>query len=208
VSDPKLRAPRVFVCSPALLSGVRGRRLLAGELDNELGRCLADGGTVPLGDVHAFISSLYFRGKRAYAAAFGRPTADADAAYVVTPDRGLVPVDQPVSLDDLARMADRRIDPEDAAYREPLLHTARELDAKLGRSAQVVLLGSIASEKYLPVLLEVWAERLLFPEAFVGRGDMSRGGLMLRAVRAGRELGYVSAAGAARRGPRPPRLDG
>jgi hypothetical protein len=41
----------------------------------------------------------------------------------------------------------------------------------------------------------------------VGGGDMSRGGLLLRCVRAGRELVYVPVAGALRRGGRPARLE-
>jgi hypothetical protein len=69
-----------------------------------------------------------------------------------------------------------------------------------------VLLGSIASGKYADVLLEVFGTRLKFPVSFVGRGDMSRGGLMLRCVAAGQELEYVPVAGAVRHGPRPPRL--
>ena len=41
---------------------------------------------------------------------------------------------------------------------------------------------------------------------FVGRGDMSRGGLMLRAVDAKAELTYVPVKGAVRHGTRPPKL--
>jgi hypothetical protein len=55
-------------------------------------------------------------------------------------------------------------------------------------------------------LLAVLGERLHFPAEFVGRGDMSRGGLLLRAVRAGVELAYLPVAGAVRHGARPPRL--
>jgi hypothetical protein len=49
-------------------------------------------------------------------------------------------------------------------------------------------------------------ERLLFPAEFVGRGDMSRGGLMLRCVDQRTELSYVPVQGAMRRGARPPKL--
>ena len=55
-------------------------------------------------------------------------------------------------------------------------------------------------------LLSVFGERLTFPLDFVGRGDMSRGGLLLRCVRAERELTYVPVSGAVRHGPRPPKL--
>ena len=70
----------------------------------------------------------------------------------------------------------------------------------------VTLLGSIASDKYVTALLEVFGERLTFPKVFVGRGDMSRGGLLLRSARYDVELEYVPVMGAVRHGPRPPRL--
>ena len=70
-----------------------------------------------------------------------------------------------------------------------------------------MLLGSIASGKYVEVLLPIFGERLLFPPSFIGRGDMSRGGLMLRCAASGEELDYIPVAGAIRQGKRPPRLD-
>jgi hypothetical protein len=72
--------------------------------------------------------------------------------------------------------------------------------------AEVVLLGSIATPKYVDPLLSVLGERLLFPRAFVGRGDMSRGGLCLRAAREGSELDYVAVASSERHGRRAERL--
>jgi len=72
--------------------------------------------------------------------------------------------------------------------------------------SEIVLLGSVASDKYVDPLLGVFGERLVFPPSFVGRGDMSRGGLLLRCVRSGEELTYVPVKGAVRHGPRPPRL--
>ena len=66
----------------------------------------------------------------------------------------------------------------------------------------MVLLGSIATKKYSEVLLAVFGESLRFPPLFVGRGDMSRGGLLLRAARAGVELDYAPIDGARRRGRR------
>ena len=71
----------------------------------------------------------------------------------------------------------------------------------------MVLLGSIASGKYVEVLQGIFGERLMFPADFVGRGDMSRGGLMLRSASSLNELRYIPLAGAVRRGPRPPRLE-
>ena len=69
-----------------------------------------------------------------------------------------------------------------------------------------MLLGSIASPKYVDVLLGIFGERLRFPAEFVGRGDMSRGGLLLRQAAEGAELDYVPVSGAVRRGARPPKL--
>jgi hypothetical protein len=68
------------------------------------------------------------------------------------------------------------------------------------------LLGSIATAKYVEPLLGIFEERLLFPSAFVGRGDMSRGGLMLRSARDGVELSYEPVGSAILHGKRPPKL--
>jgi hypothetical protein len=70
-----------------------------------------------------------------------------------------------------------------------------------------VLLGSIASARYVEPLLEVFGARLSVPETFAGRGDMSRGGLLLRCAATGEELVYAPAEGATRHGARPPKLD-
>ena len=98
------------------------------------------------------------------------------------------------------------MDASNAAYRRPLVASAEALAREIGPDCDIVLLGSIASAKYVDVLLDIFGSRLLFPCEFVGRGDMSRGGLMLRAVAAAMELEYQPVAGAMRRGPRPPRL--
>lgn len=210
---PPVRA-LVFLLSPASLRGVRGSRIL-GE---DPGPTLRSGGAVPLGDVYAHISSLYYRGKRAYARTFGvRPAGD--PVLAITPTRGLMPDREPVDLETLATFARTPIDPAEPAYLESLLGTARALEEELTRldagavagepfpgPSCVVLLGSIATGKYLDPLVQVFGRRLLIPRDFVGRGDMSRGGLLLRAARTGTELGLVPAVDAPRSGPRPPRL--
>jgi hypothetical protein len=197
---------RVFLLSPASLVGARGRRILTGETSSPLLAPLLSGAALPLGEIYAAISTLYFRGKLEYARRFGRSGAG-PAALVITPDRGLVEADQPVTLEELRRFAATVIDPEEPRYVEALLLSAEEAHRSLGESCEVVLLGSIATRKYVEPLLGVFAARLLVPEAFIGRGDMSRGGLLLRAVAEGRELQYVAVRNAARRGHRPPRLD-
>jgi hypothetical protein len=71
-----------------------------------------------------------------------------------------------------------------------------------------VLLGSVATGKYVDVIVQSFGRQLHFPSSFIGRGDMSRGGLLLRHAAGGVELDYsVLEPNVKRRGPRPPRLD-
>jgi hypothetical protein len=124
---------------------------------------------------------------------------------VITPSRGLLPPAQPVGLALLGEFAAVDLHPREARYTEPLARDARLLAEAIGsRATEVVLLGSVATGKYVDVLTTVLGPRLRFPADFVGRGDMSRGALLLRAAREGRELDYVGLVGATRRGPRAP----
>jgi hypothetical protein len=106
-------------------------------------------------------------------------------------------------------MAGVPIDLAEPRYVEPLRRDVAALADALRREreVEVVLLGSIATGKYVDPLLDAFGDRLKFPADFVGRGDMSRGGLMLRSARAGTALEYVPIAGALRKGKRPPKLD-
>ena len=117
--------------------------------------------------------------------------------------RGLVPPATVIRAADLEAMGRTPI--ESAAFATPLRRDALAL-AAAHPTARVVLLGSIATGKYLDTLLSVFGERLVFPESFVGRGDMSRGGLLLRCAREGNELVYIPVAGATLHGKRPPKL--
>jgi hypothetical protein len=157
----------------------------------------------PIGEVFSFLSGLYFRGKLAYARQFAR-TSEGAAALVITPSRGLVDVDTPVSREDLVEFSAIDIATNDARFRGPFQRDIATLASR--GNAPVVLLGSVATGKYVDLLVDLLGERLLFPGDFVGRGDMSRGGLMLRRAREGRELEYLPVAGAVRHGPRPPKL--
>jgi hypothetical protein len=198
---------RVFLLSPAQCNGSRARLLLSPRADFPLARRLRAAEGAPIGEVFAFLSGLYFRGKLAYARAFAAPPAGlAGGVFVITPTAGLQPVDAPVTGETVRRFARVDIARGGPRFRRPLLADARALATGLGPGDQVVLLGSIASPKYVDALAAVFGERLCFPPAFVGRGDMSRGGLLLRCVAEGRELPYVPVAGAVRRGSRPPRL--
>ena len=191
---------RIFLLSPANCGGERAQLLFSPRARFDLACRLREPGGVPLREVMSFVSGLYFRGKLAYATAFGVP-------LVIMPDAGLRPADEPVTLARLRAAARVDIHAENPRYRRPLLATAQAVAAVLKPDDGVTLLGSIASDKYVGALLEVFGERLTFPTDFVGRGDMSRGGLLLRCVRAGQELAYAPVAGAARHGPRPPRLE-
>ncbi len=152
----------------------------------------------PLGEVFAWLSALYFRGKLTYGKHFAPKTT-----FVMAPGAGLVPPDALITAAHLRAMGD--VDVESDAFVAPLSRDARLVDERIPK-ANVVLLGSIATGKYVDCLLDVFGERLLFPGTFVGRGDMSRGGLLLRAVRDNAELAYTPIAGATRHGPRPPKL--
>ena len=196
---------RIFLLSPADCSGKRALLLHRPEAEHDLARRLRGEEGAALGEVFSFVSSLYFRGKLAYARAFARPPHGTDGVLVITPGDGLAAPGSTVRLADLRRYSGVNVDGKDERYREPLLRDLRALVPRL-EGADVVLLGSIASSKYTDLLTEALGTRVLFPSDFVGRGDMSRGGLLLRCVREQRELGYVPLVGAVRHGARPPRL--
>jgi hypothetical protein len=161
-------------------------------------------GTLTLGEAFTFMSGLYFRGKMAYVQAFCEAPG---STLVITPTRGLLPPDTVVSAKLLREFARVDVAAEDARYRRPLLRSLRELTATLPAESRVVLLGSIATGKYVDVLTRSLGHRLHFPSDFIGRGDMSRGGLMLRAAASRVELPYsVLTPGVQRHGIRPPKL--
>lgn len=197
---------RIFLLSPARLDGARARLLFNRDAAFPLARAVGTQEGVALSDVFSFLSGLYFRGKHAYAQMFGRDAAAVPAVHIITTSRGLLPPDTRVTRKDLEAFAHVNLSDGDDRFRAPLLRDAEHLRAALDDDAEIVLLGSIATGKYVDPLLTVFGARLLFPETFVGRGDMSRGGILLRSARAERELAYVPVAGAVRHGRRPPKL--
>ena len=205
------RAGRVFLLSPANCSGRRAQIVLSERAQFDLAVRLRGDRGVAIGEVFAFISGLYFKGKLAYALEFARPPEPGapiagSGALVITPNAGLRPVETGVSAEAVRGFAGVDIASNDPRYRRPLVASARALAEEIGPDCDVVLLGSIASAKYVDVLTEVFGARLQFPIDFVGRGDMSRGGLLLRCARSGEELTYAPVQGAVRHGPRPPKL--
>lgn len=205
IDFPHSRSCRVFLLSSANASGIRAKIILNEKAGFDQARRLRREG-LPLGEIFSFISGLYFRGKLAYAQAFSRPPKGIPGALVITGGLGLVPPDSIVTLDELRAIAEVPVEAGDARYRAPLQSAARSLVARAGSDCEMVLLGSIATPKYVQPLAEIFGDRLVFPSAFVGRGDMSRGGLMLRCAREGAELKYECAATANLHGPRPPKL--
>lgn len=199
---------RIFLLSPANASGIRAKLILRDHATFPLALRLRDGG-LSLGESFSFISGLYFRGKLAYARAFAQPpphTQGARGALVITACGGLLPAETLVTREYLCKISSASVSLSDARYRVPFEHDARLLADGISPRCEVVLLGSVATPKYVEPLLEIFGERLLFPAEFAGRGDMSRGGLMLRCVQSGVQLNYVPVATANRHGARPPKL--
>ena len=199
------KARRVFLLSPANAAGLRAQQVVRDGANFDLAKRLRREGA-PLGEVFSFVSGLYFRGKLAYAQAFAEVPPGISGVLVITAGAGLVPAETVVTVEALRLISACDIDADNPLYRTPLERDAKLLAGQLDPDCQVVLLGSIATPKYVQPLLSVFGEQLLFPEEFVGRGDMSRGGLMLRCASSGQQLTYVPVINAVRHGPRPPKL--
>jgi hypothetical protein len=179
----------IFLLSPANLAGVRGKRLLQGTSRLELSLRLQSS-QATLGEIFSFVSGLYFRGKLAYASQFARPPVGISGVRIITSSSGLLPPEYLATLDWLRATTESSIAPENPQYRDPLIRDAQLICGALPQEARVVLLGSIATPKYVAPLLEVFGPRLFYPLDFAGRGDMSRGSLLLRGTRENRELSY------------------
>jgi hypothetical protein len=203
----KMDPHRIFLLSPANVGGKRARMLLNPEAGFELAQKLRTDAGVSLGEVFTFMSGLYFRGKLAYARAFAHAPDRQAGVLIITSNRGLVSADSLVTAEELRSYSNVPIDARDERYCQPLIRDALALANSSSDNSSIVLLGSIASGKYVDHLLPIFGNRLHFPHEFVGRGDMSRGGLLLRTVAANRLLTHIPVAGALRRGSRPPRLN-
>ena len=197
---------RIFLLSPAYAGGRRAKMILSDRAQFELARKLRSKRGAPIAEVFTFLSGLYFRGKIAYATVFARPAPGIPGVFVITPTRGLVDARTRICLDDLREFANVDIHKDDPRYRAPIERDARVLAKKMPSRSEIVLLGSIATAKYADVLLGAFRDRLRFPADFVGRGDMSRGGLMLRCAVDRHELPYIAVVGATVNGKRPPKL--
>lgn len=188
----------IFLISPANLGGKRGKMIMNPEASFELARALRAPTGAPLGEVFSFVSGLYFRGKMLYAEHFGRAANGGEASAVITAGGGLCSLRERLTLTRLRDWQRVAVDDRNPHFTAPLQrHASLLLDAH-GDDARFVLLGSVANDKYVAPLLEVFGARLFFPERFRSLGDMSRGALLLRAVKEQRELTYAPVADLAR----------
>src|SRR5512139_1360977 len=159
---------RIFLLSPASCSGERARLVLHPDARFDLARRLRAAPGAPLGEVFSFLSGLYFRGKLLYALRFARPPANQAGTFIITPNAGLCTADEPVTTRQLQAFAQVPIDSREPRYTRPVLRDARKLAVALGARCEVVLLGSVATGKYVDLLLPIFEQRLRFPGTFVG----------------------------------------
>jgi hypothetical protein len=187
-----MSAPTVFLLSPASLRGIRARQLTSSRARFAAAVAYRSPEGVPIGEAFTFMSALYFRGKIAYSRAFESPPPSGGGTFVIAPGFGLVSPDWRLDPERMRRLRRVAVDPALRSYRQPLERDVRELAARIGPAGRVVLLGSVATGKYVDVLHPILGGQLLFPRLFAGIGDMSRGALMLRAAASGVELEYVT----------------
>lgn len=187
-AEPTLAHARIFLLSPANVSGIKGQRLLNSTGDSDLALRLRTSGAT-LGEVYRFISSLYFRGKLDYAQRFQNPPRGIAGVHIIT-GAGLMLPEAVITLSDLLRISANSIDERNSDYRRPLDSDLLRLRERAGDETEIILLGSVATSKYITPIREVFGKRLLFPRDFLGLGDMSRGSILLRCCAQGAELEY------------------
>jgi hypothetical protein len=188
---------RIFILSPANCNGLRARWVLKKSSRSDLAMRLRSAG-VSLGEVFTYLSALYFRGKLAYARNFAEPPSSCPGILIITPTAGLLAHDTLIRLSRLRGFGRVPIHVKNQTYRAALRRSAKDLVNELGTECQIVLLGSVATGKYLDILGPIFGARLRVPAEFVGLGDMARGGLLLRCVRENRQLNYVEVASVVR----------
>jgi hypothetical protein len=198
---------KLFILSPARCDGRRAQALLNPAAEFPLAAQLRSVEGATIGEVFTFLSGLYFRGKITYARAHASTNGGTADIRIITTNRGLLTPEERVGPDDLEEFACVDLAEAGASFERPLVRDADALRAVLGPDAMAVLLGSIATNKYVAPLLRVFGDRLVFPRDFIGRGDMSRGGLLLRYAADARELEYIPVGSAVRHGKRPPKLE-
>jgi hypothetical protein len=196
-----MQSRRIFLLSPASCGGKRAALLFNERAEFDIAKRVRGDDGAPIGEVFSFLSGLYFRGKLTYSRIFQNPPPRrASGVHIITPTDGLLTPEVHVTLGDLERFATIPIEAEESRYRMPVERDAERLAGKIGPKCEVVLLGSVATGKYVDVLEPIFGERLLFPQEFVGHGDMARGGLLLQRATSGVELTYIPVSNPSRLG--------
>jgi hypothetical protein len=196
-----MQSRRIFLLSPASCGGKRAALLFNERAEFDIAKRVRGDDGAPIGEVFSFLSGLYFRGKLTYSRIFQNPPPRrATGVHIITPTDGLLAPEVHVTLRDLERFATIPIEAEESRYRMPVERDAERLAGKIGPKCEVVLLGSVATGKYVDVLEPIFGERLLFPKEFVGHGDMARGGLLLQRATSGVELTYIPVSNPSRLG--------
>jgi len=196
-----VRRRQIFLLSPASCGGKRAALLFNDRAEFDIAKRVRSEEGAPLGEVFSFLSGLYFRGKITYARMFENPPPRrASGVHIITPTDGLCSPYVIVTLKDLERFATVPIEAEESRYQWPLERDAKKLAEKIGSKCDVVLLGSVATGKYVDVLQPIFGDRLLFPQEFVGHGDMARGGILLQRAASGIELTYIPVSNPSRLG--------
>ncbi len=154
---------RVFLLSPAYAGGKRARMIMSERAQFDLARKLRSAEGASIADVFTFLSGLYFRGKIAYANVFAHVDNGLCGALVITPTRGLVDAQTHITLDDLREFAEVDIDEADPRYRKPLERDAKKLAKKLSSQCSAILLGSIATGKYVEFCSRIFRSVSAFP---------------------------------------------
>ncbi len=196
---------RIFLLSPASCGGKRAALLFNEKAEFDIAKRVREQPGAPLGEVFSFLSGLYFRGKLTYAREFQNPPPSprgAPGIQIITPSDGLYSPGALVTIGDLERFAGVPIAAEESRYRYPLERDAGKIAERIGPRCQVVLLGSIATGKYVDVLLPIFGKRLVFPQEFLGHGDMARGGMLLKRAASRLELTSVPVSDPSRLGSR------
>src|SRR5579872_882962 len=139
---------RIFLLSPANAAGARAKMILREAATFPLAVRLREEG-LALGEIFSFISGLYFRGKLAYARAHAAPPTGLPGIVVITASGGLVSPDRVFTTEELKRITAGRVDASEPLYREPLERDAKLLCEHMGAECEVVLLGSVATPKYV-----------------------------------------------------------
>jgi hypothetical protein len=119
---PPDRPPRVFLLSPANCAGRRAVQILDPASAAPLAAALGSREGAPLGDVFAFISGLYFRGKLTYARAFAHTGGVLDpvvgsGVQIITVNAGLCGSQTRITRADIRAFARGAIDAGNAVAR-------------------------------------------------------------------------------------------